>query len=406
MAGVAALAWPLGAEASRVVYLNFDQTQLTDANGQDPTTNSFSSNGFTPGTITGWPGLTDEQKAELVYLMKEASVDFDITYTLERPVTGTYDMVVFGTDTDAAALFSGLGCSPAIGLADCDDGNAENIAFMFYGCLPAAQQSDMRRVAFNAFVALGFGWGLENLDVSGQIMGSYTLTALQFGNTCVPIDGAAGCSHVGCTSGQQNSTQDLLSRIGARVDDGPPVVTITSPANGTVVDPDITVQAEVSDAFGGLQVTLEVVEPGQMLADSEPPYAWDLSNVPQGMWTLRVTAIDADGNSTSDEVGVCVGLDECVAEPGTTGDEAGDSSGSADDEGESTGDGSTSTGSGEETGNTPIDPTGNPTGGFGPPSSASGCHCTADPRHPNGWSGGLLLLAALGLRRRRLTPAG
>lgn len=407
MVGALAVAWPMGAEASRVVYLNFDQTQLTDANGQDPTTNSFSSNGFTPGAIAGWPELTDEQKAELVYLMKEASVDFDITYTLERPANGTYDMVVFGTDTNASALFSSLGCSAAIGLSDCDDSNGENIGFMFYGCMPEAQQSDMRRVAFNTFIALGFGWGLENLNVSGQIMGSYTLTALKFGDTCVAVDGGS-CTHPGCPAGQQNSTQDLLARIGARVDDGPPVVTITSPADMTVVDPDISVQADISDAFGGLSVTLEVVEPGQMLADTEPPYAWDLSNVPQGTWTLRVSATDADGNVSEDEVVVCVELDECGVAPGTTSDDGSDTTGTVDDAGDDTTSGSTTapSGSSEDTGGGPIDPSGPVSaGGLGPATPTSGCFCHTEGSRVPGWSG-LLLVALVGLHRRRITRAG
>ena len=64
---------------------------------------------------TWWEGLTDDQRTELLYWLKEGSLPFDVTYTFERPVMGTYDMVVMGTDTDADALFPGLGCSPAIG---------------------------------------------------------------------------------------------------------------------------------------------------------------------------------------------------------------------------------------------------------------------------------------------------
>lgn len=395
------------AKAERVVFINTEPVAVVNTNGQDPTLNSYNTTGFTPGTASGWPGLTEAQQTEYLYWLKEGSVPFDVIYTFERPVMGSYDMIVMGSADDAAAMFPGLGCSAAIGLADCDDANLENISFLFWGCLSADQQTDMHRVAFNTFAALGFGWGLENLTGSGQIMGSYTVTSLQFGNSCSNISGAQNClgQHPGCTDPQQNSTSDLLARIGPRVDDGPPFLEITAPLDDSVVDPDITVTANVGDLYGGLVVELEVVEAKQTLVDDLPPYSWSLTGIPQGTWTLRVTATDADMNVVTDEVTMCVDLPACGEEPPGTSTGA-DSTGGGDTGGDTTTGATGSSSSGEPepepepaTTTTPINPTGF---GEGPPDA--GCQCQANGQGNGGIPailGVLVMLGALSRRGRR-----
>jgi MYXO-CTERM domain-containing protein len=412
-AALGALALPGSAAAERVVFVNLDPVVLVNTAGQDPTQNSYNTMGFVPGPASGWPGLTDDQRTELLYWLKEASVPFDIIYTFERPAAGTYDMVVTGTAADNAALFPALGCSAAIGLADCNDGNAENVSFFFWGCLDAAEQADMHRVAFTTFAALGFGWGLENLTGTGQIMAGYTPTSLEFGDVCTNISGTSNCAggHVGCPANQQNSTADLLDRIGPRVDDGPPTVTILEPADGTSFEagvPVIDVDAAVGDLFGGLAVELEIVEAAQTQLDEQPPYHWTLAGIPDGMWTLRVNATDADGNLVSQQVVVCVGLPECVGSGSTGAD--GTTAGVDDSAGAEFStevfDPSTSTSS--STGGEPEPP---PVTSSGPPidptslggdTPDTGCQCRSGGSGAAGgavWSLGLLLLVG-GLIRR------
>jgi hypothetical protein len=383
------------AEARRVVYLNTNGTTLVDTNGQDPTTNSFSSSGFTPGPISGWPSLTDQQEQLLLFLMKEGTVPFDITFTLNRPASGSYDMLVMGTAADRAALFESATCSAPVSLSDCEDTQGENISFLFYGCMSEEHQEDLRRVAHTALKALGYGWGLENVSVSGEAMGGYSGNALRFGNECVSISGSSQCFHEQCPVGQQNSRADLLAAIGPRVDDGPPSVEINSPAHLSVVQSDFVVDATVEDLFGGLEVTLEIVEADQQLIDAEPPYRWNLSSVPAGTWTLRVTAIDADGNEDSDEVVVCIGTDTC--DPGQPpGDDEGTSGpGDGADTDETTGP-DTNGGGGLD----PTLPSGGSADGSGPAGSA--CHCRSNDSMPR--YGALALLVLLARRRSRTQP--
>jgi hypothetical protein len=417
-AALGALLVPASAAAERTVFVNLDPVMVVNTAGQDPTQNSYSTMGFTPGLASGWPALTEGQRTELLYLLKEASVPFDIVYTFERPAAGSYDMVVLGTAADNAAMFPALGCSPAIGLADCSDGNLENISFLFWGCMNVADQADMHRVAFNLFAATGFGWGLENLTGTGQIMAGYSATSLEFGDTCTNISGASICAggHVGCAANQQNSTADLLARIGARVDDGPPTVTILSPEDGTVVAPDIEVTAAVGDLFGGLVVQLDIVEAGVSQIDERPPYRWNLAGVPQGNWTLQITATDADLNVVSQQVSVCVDLPACGEEPADSTGADGTSTGADDTGGDefstevfdpsTSASASASTSTGEEpepvTSGAPLEPT-----SFGGDTPDTGCQCRARAQGSEGSGAASILLLLLGaLPRRRLIRRG
>jgi hypothetical protein len=248
----------------------------------------------------------------------------------------------------------------------------------------------MRRVAHTALKGLGFGWGQENVSATGEIMGGYSATALRFGNECTALASTNLCFHEGCPTGQQNSTADLMVHLGARVDDGPPVVEITSPTHLSVLPSAFPVEVSVEDLFGGLVVSLELVEAEQVLADAEPPYGWNLTGVPDGMWTLRVSAVDADGNEESDEVVVCVGLDAC--EPGQT-------SSASSEPGDESGSGETMT-SGDNDGGG-IDPTVASSGSAGASPAGSACHCSSNARSPHA-IGALVLLALM--RKRRAGP--
>jgi hypothetical protein len=366
---------PTEADASRVVFVNTEPVTITAGMANDPTTDTVNVNGFTTTDFDGWVGATDEQKGMLLALMKDTSVAFDIVYTLERPAEGPYDMVVLGSAEDHMGSFGGT-CSTQVGLSDCGDASGVALAFSYWGCLDMAEQLDPERVAFHTLGGLGYGWGLENIAGNGQIMSSWSSTALKFGDACANLANApTGCMHADCSVDQQNSTADLLANIGARVDDGPPVIVVIEPQPGADVTQPFNVVVDVQDAFGGLSAQIEIVDSGSAaVPDDAYPYRWDgLAGFADGPVLLRVTAFDADGGESSIDIPVCVG-GGCPAGDGDG--DAGDGDGDGDAEGDT---------GGSESAGTSVEP---PKKG-----------CAVDSR--GGTLGGLLLLGLLGIVRRR-----
>ena len=365
-----ALALPATAEAARVVYINTEPVTVNAGMTNDPAMDTVNVNNFMTTDFDGWTGATDEQKQALLALLKDVSVAFDIEFTLERPASGPYDMVVFGSADDHTSSF-GDGCSTQVGLSDCGDANGVSIAFTYWGCLDAEDQLDVERVAFHTLGGLGYGWGLENLAGNGQVMAQWSNNAVEWGTMCTNLNGGGACMHAECDAGQQNSSADLIANIGARVDDGPPEVTVVSPAEGSDVDSPFDIVVEVDDAFGGIVTSLEIVDSGfPAVMDETFPYGWSEVALANGPTTLRVTATDADGNSTSVDVGVCVG-GGCPDDP-TGGTEEG---------------GETEEGGGETTGAAAEE-------------GGGGCSVAAGSTGAGGLAG-LALIGLLGLRRRR-----
>jgi MYXO-CTERM domain-containing protein len=385
---------PFEAEAKRVVFINTEPITVLAGDTNDPTTDSIAVNGYTPTSFAGWNGATEQQKQELLYRLKETTVFWDVVFTLERPAVGPYDMIVFGDTDDHASAFGGA-CSPQVGIADCDDQNGASIGFLFWGCLEASKQFDPHRVAFSVLGALGYSWGMDNVGVSGQVMGSYSNFGLKYGESCVAVTGTANCTHQLCPANQQNGTAEMVARHGARVDDGPPELVVLEPAANAVISGPFDVTIEILDDFGGVSAELAVVGlDAPPVPDDEWPFGWANVQLPSGSQVLEITAFDVDGGQTSMQVPICV--DMC--------DEPGDG-----DSGDGDGDPDTGDGDGDpgtEEGDDDLGDTGGgvgfiPIGG----EEATGCSCSTQPGGSALGGLGLLgffgLTGAFGLRRRQ-----
>jgi len=368
---------PASAQASRLVYINTEPLTVVGGSN-DPTMDSISVNGFMDTEMDGWAGATPEQIGELLWLLKQTTLAYDVEFVLERPAAGPYDMIVFGSADDHMSAFGGT-CSVQVGISDCLDAGGESIGFMFWGCLGDADQFDPHRVAFHTLGALGYGWGLENVGGTGQVMASYSASGLKYGEQCSVISGTAACMHEGCPMGQQNGSADMLARHGARVDDGPPEITVISPAPNTTVQEPFDVVIEVDDAFGGITTSLTLVGLGvDPVPDDTYPFAWNGLDVPNGNVILEIAALDADGNEAVTQVPICVGG---PCDPPDT------------DTGSDTTDSGTDTASSADTSNDEVGADG--TGGGG---DSKGCSTRTDA----GSGGvGLLLLGVLAWVRRR-----
>ena len=125
---------------------------------------------------------------------------------------------------------------------------------------------------------------------------------------------------------------ELMAFFGANsVDDVPPTVTLLEPADGAMIEPgtDVLVKAEVSDNFEGYGWRMMIPEAGI----ESPAYfnekQWSIKP-PKGTFTIRVEALDHDGNIGFAESVIHVGVepppDPTTGEPTTGSDTSGTTS--------------------------------------------------------------------------------
>jgi MYXO-CTERM domain-containing protein len=177
------------------------------------------------------------------------------------------------------------------------------------------------------------------------------------------------------------------------LDKNPPTVEITYPADGDVfpIGANFIMTAEASDDEGVTELTL-YLDNEPLFSTFEPPWEWEIENIPEGTYQFGVLAWDGPNNAPSNG-GQAITI--YVTDDPPASDDTGDSgdSGGVDDTG-------------------PVDPTvpvGDETGDDGSSSDTDsgenveddGCQCRAQSR-TGAPLGTLLMLGAIfGWRRRR-----
>ncbi|MDC0715410.1 MYXO-CTERM sorting domain-containing protein [Nannocystis bainbridge] len=347
--------------------------------------------------------LRSEQEAlAIIQVFQDAMTPFGVRIAYEKapPKHLPYSMVMMGGKPGVIGLPNGV-----LGVAcnlDCGDTWWRDTTFAF-----TEVAGDIQVLGTTALQEAAHAWGLDHIDGEDNIMYPYaTFGKKVWADTCTPYNAATGpigCEYVhdefcGENGGAQNDVAELMAFFGANsVDDVPPTVTLLSPADGAVIEPgtDVLVEAEISDNFEGYGWRMMIPE-----ADIEAPaYSgekeWSIKP-PKGTYTIRVEALDHDGNIGFAEAVIHVGVepaDPTTGEPTTgdtsdTGDTTDGPSSETDTEGNVSG-GSNGT-SATATATSPLDPGGD----------ESGCNCVTAPvsRDMSVW---MFALAGLGLVRRR-----
>jgi MYXO-CTERM domain-containing protein len=210
-----------------------------------------------------------------------------------------------------------------------------------------------------------------------------------------PWVGGSGSYQAKCDTGPLGDFSEVCGPpLTAFPDDTPPTLEVIEPRGHVEVEvePDgstgVRVHAEADDGDGwGVQGVELVIAPedGEQISQvlEFPPYIWN-TTFPVGAYNIQLIARDHAGNVThSDWIGIGIGTPPPVGNP--DGDDDGET-GEGGDEGGETGLMGTSSGGEDDAGADDVD-------------GGGGCGCRADDRGPAfSW---LLLLAAVGLRRRR-----
>ncbi|HKS90763.1 MAG TPA: Ig-like domain-containing protein [Tepidiformaceae bacterium] len=170
---------------------------------------------------------------------------------------------------------------------------------------PAAQGSS---VTFTASVTGNSPTGSVSFTANGSALCSAALSS-----------GAAKCSSSSLSSGSNSivatyggdssnaaSTSPTLSQMVSSVTDTtPPVVTITSPANGATVASKVTIKASATDNVGVVSLTVSI--DGAVVATTNTgslSFNWNTRKAANGSHTIAATAKDAAGNQATTSITV------------------------------------------------------------------------------------------------------
>lgn len=310
---------PAHAKGQRIVYLNFEGVTLTYSGTNDDAIQNVSAivNGqteviapFSTGDLYSTGGLSRQQIiARVVSDMYTLHDAFDVEFVTQRPASGSYSMVVFGSS--CGAVIGSNNCA-GVALRDCGDVMPNNITFVFP---PGLRVADLATTAAQeAAHAFGLGHTDDQDDVMYPAIQNYIPT--QFGAGSIPDN--SGCG----TATYQDSYQVMMNTIGPRGQDvvGPSIA-ITSPAEGATVTPGQTVVATITDASGIDRAVLE--SSGADQTRNSPPWEFTIpADVTAGEQSLTVRAHDVNGNSNFERIQVyvaggdeapCTGDDDCDA---------------------------------------------------------------------------------------------
>ncbi len=115
---------------------------------------------------------------------------------------------------------------------------------------------------------------------------------------------------VSATDSGENVGQSALRTVFVDIiDTEPPVISITSPTNGTEVNGVVAIEADASDNIGVSRVTFHIDDQLIFDDDQEPwVYEWDTTSLEEGSaHTIYATAIDgADNQSSTETISVTV----------------------------------------------------------------------------------------------------
>lgn len=359
------------------------------------------------GTVQYPQFLRSEQEAlAIIQVFQDAMAPFGVRIAYEEapPKHLPYSMVMMGGKPQVIGLPNGV-----LGVAcnlDCGDTWWRDTTFAF-----TEVAGDIQVLGTTALQEAAHAWGLDHIDGDQNIMYPYaTFGKKVWADTCTPYNAATGpigCEYIHdefCGEGAeaQNDVAELMAFFGANsVDDVAPTVTLLSPADGEVFAPgsDVLVQAEVSDNFEGYGWRMMIPEAQIEAPAYDKEKSWSIKP-PVGTFTIRVEALDHDGNIGFAEAVIHVGEapvdttgSPTTGETPTTGD---DTTGSTGDDSDSSGSNG-SNGSGGSGVSGASSATGVTAGGD---DDETGCNCATGPvsRDMSLW---MIALAGLGLARRR-----
>ncbi|MFG6490172.1 MHFG family PEP-CTERM protein [Roseateles sp. BYS78W] len=163
-------------------------------------------------------------------------------------------------------------------------------------------------LAVNVGASDNIGVTRVDLKVNGSVFASDTTTPYGFSldTTQLPNGGATLVAVAYDAAGNAGSSPAVSVTVNNAVavapDTTPPVVAISSPANGAVVSGNVTVSVSASDNMGPAGLKLQLLINGSQVASGSGAslsFKWNTTKLAAGSYTLEARATDAAGNQSS-----------------------------------------------------------------------------------------------------------
>lgn len=274
-----------------IIFVNFDGETLTAGmdSAQENITQIFELAGqFAPY------GDGDKRTAVIQAVMADWAA-YNMEIVDQRPASGEYVMNMTGPTNP----FGG----GVLGIAPVDCFNMQTHSNITYAFHSVDDQFSAPITATTIGQEVAHSFGLEHVDEPSDIMNPYNAGGdPTFIDQCIPIVGGSLCNAqhtANCPDGTaQNAHQELLGMFGpAVVDTDPPVVLITAPLDGQVYEVGASFSVVASITDDSAVVSAQLFNNGQaVMLDTSEPFGWMINNVPEGEYTLEVTAVDEVGN--------------------------------------------------------------------------------------------------------------
>ncbi|HET6583041.1 MAG TPA: MYXO-CTERM sorting domain-containing protein [Nannocystaceae bacterium] len=385
-----------------MLFINFEGGQMQSCNGSDwPVMNCST---IMNDLVLPYSG-GESTRAAVLQLVQTDVADFALTVVDVRPPDDTdYDMVMVGNWDPAPDGGGFAGVAPTI---DCWNTNRAETSFS----LDLGGATTVAKIIGQEAAHV---WGLEHVDADSDLL--FPTVGGQddpsFENEChqiVVIDGGIVPTEAICPEmhsancdepDTQNSYLDLLMVFGAPAPDvTAPAITITMPGegellpSGTDFDLEFTVLDDLPPQLFDIYASIDTNVQGEMVGNTAlfgPDYSVAIQNLPDGAHFVRLDAFDQDGNGSSATVHFAIGVAPATTDDGGDTTDAADTTAGTDAPADSTG------------GQDDDDDAGSGATGDGPDEDGDdvgddGCGCA----HERGPAASLVLLAALGVARRR-----
>ncbi|HSN26893.1 MAG TPA: Ig-like domain-containing protein [Kofleriaceae bacterium] len=294
-------AQPEPAGVSHVIFMNrcTGGCTLQPGGNTNDSTSDTSSIPTSPSIVSQYSG-TDSQWNQIVNCVKQTYAPFNVQIVTTRPTSGNYHMaIVAGTADEVGITDQGV-----LGVSPFSCGYIPNsISFSFANTEP----SNIDDICWTVAQETAHSWGLDhkydNRDPMTYLSSGPAMKTFQnqTGSCGEYSARSCKCSYSGTGTSGMNSYALIMATFGASgPDTTKPTVSITSPANNSVVNPGFAITADANDDRGIDHVQLKI--DGQAVGSplTAAPFKWTAPSSLSGTaHQIEVDAYDAAGNMAS-----------------------------------------------------------------------------------------------------------